>query len=67
MAINRGDRVIATEPLGGIIFSTVPKGTKGVVSDVEGILSIRYTVHFENGCTETCTDRQIERLNRGWW
>jgi hypothetical protein len=58
-----GDRVVAQEALGGIIFATVPKGTKGVVSDVRGWFSPSYTVHFDNDETVDCSGSEICRLN----
>lgn len=57
--MDKGDRVIATKGIGGKLRAKVPKGTKSVVTEVSGDLPARYTVHFENGETADCSERQI--------
>lgn len=59
MNMDKGDRVIATVGIGGFLRAKVPKGTKGVITDISGNLPARYTVHFENGETVDCSERQI--------
>jgi hypothetical protein len=64
----RGDRVIATEGLGGLFSPAVPKGTEGVIVDKRGILSTDYEVHFDNGAVHQCSERQIAKVRRsGSW
>ena len=47
--IKVGDRVIATEKIGGIFFTHVPQGTHGVVvEDQGGWFTRRYRVDFDN-------------------
>lgn|GEM_PF-5782501 len=63
--IKVGDRVIATEKIGGIFFTHVPQGTHGVVTeDQGGWLTRYYRVDFDNGATESCSEKQIAKLNR---
>lgn len=60
----KGDRVIATEDLGGGFFgSNVPKGTEGVVTNVEdGMFSApKFFVSFENGEREEVSAGQIAK------
>ncbi len=57
--MDKGDRVIAAMGIGGFLRAKVPKGTKGIVTDISGDLPFRYTVHFENGETAECSERQI--------
>jgi hypothetical protein len=66
MTFREGDRVIAAEGIGGMIFDTVPKGTQGVVAAVRGFISSSYEVHFDNGRTETVRESQIAKLNKRW-
>lgn len=63
MSIRVGDRVIATEGIGGFIGAAVPKGTKGVVTQVSGLFIASYAVDFENGRTETVGEKLIAKLN----
>lgn len=60
----KGQRVIATEDLGGFFTDSVPKGTTGVV--VESPMFGNATVHFEwpgffgnNESKKTVADNQI--------
>ena len=56
--LEAGDKVIATEDIGGGIFGCeVDKGTQGVISEVDGggLFGGRtLTVHFQNGATVDC-------------
>jgi preprotein translocase subunit YajC len=64
MSLDTGDRVIATSGIGGIIFSKVPKGTRGTVVKVRGMGS-SYTVAFDNGVEEDYVrDSEIAKINR---
>jgi hypothetical protein len=63
MDMDKGDRVIATVGIGGFLLAKVPKGTKGVITDISGNLPARYTVHFQNGETADCTESQIREPN----
>lgn len=51
MRLSTGDRVIATDSIGGMLFAAAPKGTKGVITDVSACGG-SYSVAFENGHTE---------------
>jgi hypothetical protein len=63
MTLNRGDRVIATKDLGGVLSQFIRKGTQGVVVDKFGIWSSEYEVHFDGGATRRCDDREVARVN----
>lgn len=64
MRLDKGDRVISVRGIGGLVFSKVPKGTKGVVTSVHG-MGGRYEVDFENGVTEDhLTEDDIAKTNR---
>ena len=63
--IKLGDRVIATEGIGGIIFTHVPQGTRGVVvEDRGGWFTRYYVVEFDNGEVETCSEDQIAKIRK---
>ena len=47
--LQRGDEVIAVQDISVGIFSSVPKGPRGVVTDTSGFFTTQYTVSFENG------------------
>ncbi|MFD7161339.1 hypothetical protein ACFV9C_42605 [Kribbella sp. NPDC059898] len=48
MGFRRGDKVISARELATGLFADryIPAGTPGVIVDVDGLLSIRYTVTF---------------------
>lgn len=61
--IEPGDRVIATQGLGGLLWSKAPKGTQGVVLTRSGVIFLRYTVQFDNGETvDNCPDNALAKL-----
>jgi hypothetical protein len=62
--LDTGDRVIATSGIGGLLFSKVPKGTKGTVVKVRGMGS-SYEVAFDNGEQEDYVrDSEIAKISR---
>ena len=63
--IKVGDRVIATENISGVFFTRIPQGTRGVVvEDQSGWFTLRYRVDFDNGESESCSEKQIAKINR---
>ncbi|MGI8414672.1 MAG: hypothetical protein ACR2P2_00370 [Nakamurella sp.] len=48
MSFGRGDRVIATNSLGGTYHLSVPRGTEGLIT-AESVSCGSYTVEFDNG------------------
>lgn len=65
--LEKGDRVIATEPISVGFIATVDKGTEGVIVEVDTFLFSMptYRVKWENGDTSnSAEDRQLEALGR---
>lgn len=52
VSFRKGDRVAATDSLGGTHFPAVSRGAEGVVT-AESVWGGSYTVEFDNGHTET--------------
>jgi hypothetical protein len=61
VTIKEGDRVVATEPI-PFLTIRVPRGTKGTVIRVRGVMTLNYIVKFDNGRTEDCTQKEIDRI-----
>lgn len=61
--MERGDQVIAVQDIPVGFLSNIPKGTTGVIVDVTGFFSTRYTVSFDNGQrAEDLSEGAIRRI-----
>lgn len=58
----KGDRVIANQAIGGMLFAKVPKNTEGSVRKVS-FFSGSCEVHFDNGETVTTHPKFLGKLN----
>jgi hypothetical protein len=47
--ISSGDHVITTSSVSTGLFSSVPRGTRGIVRDTTGLFSTQYVVEFNTG------------------
>jgi hypothetical protein len=61
VAIRERDRVVAVEPI-PFLLTRVPRGTKGTVIRIRGVMTLNYVVEFDNGYTEDCTGREIRPI-----
>lgn len=67
MAIEQGSRVMAVDDIGTGMFSSVPRGTKGYVTDISGgyFVEARCSVQWDNGrMSDGVTGESIVEIRR---
>ena len=68
MRLERGDRVIFTKAVGGILRPHVPKGTEATVTKARGWGS-QTEVTLKNGKKLTVSRNEVAKIDRwrSWW